>query len=152
MVIPRRLPYLDTSVIIPFLGLEEGSLVVQRIVSDYTLKGELPILLSEMTKLEFSCTMARHYRIGIQSREKTKFCLELLDRWFLDRHLMLPILSNDFLNARKFIDQLTQPLKGPDALHLAVAQANHAVLITADRQLAAAAFAFGVKYHYIPYS
>lgn len=116
----------------------------------YTQGERLPILISELTRVEFCSSIAKTRRIGKISPAQAQGCIELFEGTFCVSPVN-PVRLAHYRLAQRWLVQMTSSLRTLDALHLVVSHTNHAILITADRQLAAAAGKFGVDYHWEPY-
>ncbi len=110
------------------------------------------MIISELTCLEFVSVVAKHVRLGRITKEKARSTIAMFTQRCDREFLVLPVHSEDFTNARKYIERLDTSLRTADALHSAIARINGCTLVTADKQLAAAAAMLGVEYYFVPYS
>jgi uncharacterized protein len=132
--------YLDTSVLTALYIQEPKSEIVQEFV-----RGIGKPALSSLTEVEFTSAVSRRTRMRELSQDDgfrviSQFQLHVNDHMFT----LYPIMQKEFELAREWIGRLSTPLRTLDALHLAVAFANHLTLATADRHLAESAIRLGV--------
>lgn len=140
--------YMDTCLLVPLYIEEEGSATAARLVAEFTRNGEIPLLVSELTKLEFTAVIARHMRIGILKKEEADHIIRHFECHCDQNFVVLPVQVNEFHTAQQWLRQLTTPLKAFDGLHMAIAHAANATLVTADKQLAGAAAMFDVEHRF----
>jgi uncharacterized protein len=132
--------YLDTSFLTPLFRQEECSGPVEACLASQA-PGSLAISL--WTRIEFASVMARDVRMGALPGEVAKLLLDEFDHLATSSlHILIPTAA-DFELAQRFITEFSTHLRGPDALHLAIAK-NQAVsrvlsldaaLLRAARQL-----------------
>ncbi len=133
--------YLDTSFLVPYYFNEASSERVEAVLTAVPVGA---LVVSAWTRLEFVSTVARLVRMDRLPGEANS----LVDR--LDEHLRsvftpLEPEATDFRAAAEIL--LYDPrlgLRGPDALHLALAASRGLVLYTLDRALLGAAHALGL--------
>ena len=133
--------YLDTSAILPYYRQEARSDAVQELL----LRQREPVLISDLTRLEFASALARWVRMG----ELFEPQAQRVERTFDDdvaagRFTVRTLVPHDVERARRWLLQRTTPLRTLDALQLAGAAAVDAVLVTLDASLEQAATALGV--------
>lgn len=115
--------YLDTSFLTPLFRQEDCSGRVEAYLASQT-PGSLAISL--WTRVEFASVMAREVRMGALPSEAARLLLDEFERLSNDSlHVLVPT-GADFELAQRFIADFSTHLRGPDALHLAIAR-NHAV-------------------------
>ncbi|MFH1730144.1 MAG: type II toxin-antitoxin system VapC family toxin [Planctomycetota bacterium] len=137
--------YFDTSVITACYCPESRSDRAQRLLS----RSKQPTI-SPLVELELYCVVSRKVR----ARELDDSSARLIFAEF-QRHLteprfhIVPVQTGEYALARQWLETLSSALRSVDALHLAAAFNNDLVLLTADRGLAQAAKAFGVKHKLI---
>lgn len=140
--------YPDTCLLLPLFIEEEGSAVAQSMAAEFTRGGELPLLVSELTCLEFHSVVSKYVRTGTIAKKHARAVMGAFERQCDEQFIVLPVESKNYTAARGHIARLDTALRSFDALHLAVADANGCTLVTADRQLAAAAATLGVEHRY----
>jgi len=137
--------YIDTSVLVAYYCPEPLSTKAQRVV-----RGADPATISGLVELEFCSALAIKTRTGGMDKGSAR---EVLNRFFghlsARHYAMVGIEAREYLVARDWISAFSTPLRTVDALHLAAAFSNDLVLVTADRPLASAAKALGVKHKLI---
>lgn len=114
--------------------------------------GELPLVISELTWLEFNSATSKYVRTGTITKEQARQVIDAFERQCDKGFIVLPVESMDFRTARNFIAGLNTSLKTFDALHLAMARTHECLLVTADKQLAAAATMLDIEHYFVPYS
>ncbi|HEY8260288.1 MAG TPA: type II toxin-antitoxin system VapC family toxin [Methylosinus sp.] len=133
--------YLDTSLLVAALTREARTDQIQGWLYERE-PGALAI--SEWTVTEFSSALSLKMRTGAIDARLRADALAAAARLCSDSFALLPITSNEFRVATKFVDQHTLGLRAGDALHLAVSAAHGATLCTLDRRLAEAGPPLGV--------
>jgi uncharacterized protein len=133
--------YLDTSAVLPYYRQEARSDAVQELL----LRQREPVLISDLTRLEFARALARWVRMG----ELLEPQAQRVERAFDDdvaagRYTVRVLGPHDVERARRWLLQRTTRLRTLDALHLAGAAAVDAVFVTLDASLEGAATALGV--------
>lgn len=146
-----RFVYFDTSILIPLYIKDKASSLAERAFAEFTRNAELPIVISALTRLEFVSTIAKYVRTGQTGKEQAQEIIDTFEEHCRRDFLMLPIRPSDYDNTQRWIKQMRTSLKTMDGLHMAVAVANHCILVTADKQLAAAATVFDIEHHFVPY-
>ncbi len=136
--------YLDTSVVVSVLVNEATTTETVRWLRESG--GQLA--LSEWTATEFAGALAMKVRTSAMQpcdRERTQ---RIFDQRFRPRTLTFPVTTDDFRTAAQFVGKYEYGLRAPDALHMAIASANFAVLFTRDRPMAEAGMAMGLSVEY----
>lgn len=118
----------------------------------FTKGGILPLLASDLTMLEFGSAVSKYARTGMITNEQAGQVITAFEYQCKKDIVVLPVDSSHFHAARQWIARLATPIRTFDALHLAIAQANQCILVTADKQLAAAAAMFDVEHYFVPFS
>lgn len=146
-----RFAYFDTSLIVPLYVKGKASPLAERALAEFTDNAELPVVISGLTRLEFASTIAKYVRTGQMDKGRATNIINIFDRHCRRDFLTIPIQPPDYAAAQEWIKQLNTSLRTLDGLHMAAAVANHCILVTADKQLAAAAVTFDIEHHFIPY-
>lgn len=134
--------YLDTSVVVTALTLEPETSRLQKWL------GEQPagsLLISYWGVAEFSSALSLKLRIGDITPEDRATALAAFGDLCVTSLTILPVATEHFTNAANFCDNQSTGLRAADALHLAVAAGNEAILCTRDRRLQSAGLALGFQ-------
>ena len=135
--------YLDTSFLLPLFRQEVGSESVGKVLA---ARPQGSLAISHWTRVEFTSVIAREVRIRAISEASAHTLIGefdvLVDESF---HLLVPTLA-DFDLAHDFVANFSTKLRGPDALHLAIARNNEIEeVLTLDSGLLAAAKILKIK-------
>ena len=104
------------------------------------------VVISPLVRAEFACLLARKCRAKEMDETDARRTMSALDRHLSTGSIrMVSISSRDFEQASEWIMAMKHPLRAPDAVHLAVAVRQGAVLWTLDRELSRAAKWIGLK-------
>lgn len=137
---PEARTYIDTSALVALYIPERLSISV-----DAAVRNTSPAV-SPLTRVEFCSAIARRIRERALSEAHGGAVLNALDQHIAQRRFrLLPVAGAAFDEAARLLRGNRVPLSTLDALHLAVAALHQHRLLTADRQLARAATAAGVK-------
>jgi predicted nucleic acid-binding protein len=138
--------YLDTSLVVSLITNEPHSPDAYRWLSAH-VSDELAISLWVTTEVSSALSMKlRTRQIDSTARsEAASAYAALVARSFR----VLPVSATAFTVAGHYSDRHELALRGPDALHLAIAAEHGAEICTMDRALARAATAFGLPVHLI---
>jgi len=113
--------YLDTSFLTPLFRAEKVSEGIEKFLAAQA-PGTLAI--SHWTRVEFASVMARDVRMKILSVATARKLIEEFDALANDSlHVLIPAAA-DFDLARDFVAEFATRLRGPDALHMAIARNN----------------------------
>ena len=129
--------YLDTSFLTPLFRAEPVS---ERIGNFLAAQPLGTLAISHWTRVEFASVMARDVRMKILGEATARKLIEEFDALADDSlHVLFPSAA-DFDLARDFVAEFATRLRGPDALHLAIARNNGvAEILTLDDGLLFAA-------------
>ena len=119
--------YLDTSVVVSVFLPDVHS---PRVAVWLGSLAEAPTL-SHWTITEFSSAAAIQQRVGQIDRDQRMLAERDLDAWLLAVE-QAPVLRADFEVARDLVRHGSGKLRGPDALHVAIARRIGARLATLD--------------------
>jgi uncharacterized protein len=133
--------YVDTSVLAAYYCPEPLSLVAER-----ALRKHSSPTISELTLVEFASTLSRKVREKTLSHESAARVMAQFEAHVEDGYYeVLSLKARDYRLAKSWLGQLDGTLRTLDALHLAVAEGAGAMIVTADRRLAAEARRLGVS-------
>lgn len=132
--------YLDTSFVAPYYLPEPTSPAVEAFFNRAP-PGTLAV--SHWTEVEFASLLARDVRMG---NLRFGTAASVMDRFSQDLafYLLLTPTAEDFREAARLLLEMSTGLRGPDALHLAIAKRRGATLYTLDQTLLRAAATLGV--------
>jgi uncharacterized protein len=133
--------YLDTSFIISSMMPDEAASEDSRAWLD--IYGER-LVISHWVVAEVASALSMKVRIGALTTEQRA---DVKETWknFLDTSLsLIEIRSEHFHTAARFAERHDLNLRASDALHIAVACAAGATLVTLDKRMADSAVACGV--------
>ncbi len=138
---PALSDYLDASLLIPLFAQELGSTTARRWL-ETAAGGEL--VSSKWCETEAASGFARKVRLGELNSAEGHRAIDAVRRMLADATRMVPIEPRHFDSATDLIRRSQKPLRGGDALHLAIAHAAGATLWTLDRRMADAGQALGL--------
>jgi predicted nucleic acid-binding protein len=136
-------PYVDTSALAKYYIAEAGSVDFESYI-----RATVSAWISQLTLVEFRCMLARRRRAGSLEAPQESGAMALFVRHVAQSLWQIqPIDDPDYADAARLIDRMPSiPLRPLDAIHLAGAlKSGASELATADRILAAAAAASGLK-------
>jgi len=113
--------YLDTSFLTPLFREEATSAKVAAFLSRQTA-GSLAV--SKWTAVEFASLISRDVRMGALTAGQGRRLIAEFDSMVAASLVVLIPSGNDFDLAHEYVANFATQLRGPDALHLAVAHNN----------------------------
>ena len=139
--------YVDTSALLPYYRSESASAVVESLL----LAQSQPVLISDLTRVEFASALARWVRMA----ELTEAQANWVESAFYEdvsegRFQVAALTRSHYDRANHWLLTRRTGLRTLDALHLACAEVNGAHLLTLDDDLRAAAVLFGVATQAFP--
>jgi len=135
--------YIHTSYLAPYYLPEPNSEIVEKRL--LRLPGGSSVI-SPLVRAEFASLLSRKCRAKEMAEEDARRTMTALDRHLSEGIIrMVSVAPRDFGQATEWIMAMKQPLRALDAIHLAVAARQDAVLWTLDRALARAARWIGLK-------
>lgn len=102
------------------------------------------LVVSDFAALELSAVVARRTRTRTMTAEQAQSALGLFDVWAGRKAQRVEIQARDIAVADTILRTHDLPLRAPDAIHLSIARRTDAMLLTFDRQMAAAARTLGI--------
>jgi predicted nucleic acid-binding protein len=131
--------YIDTSVLVSAVSAEVGT----RAVLEWLETAE-DVSVSDWLMTEAVAALSQKQRMGVISVAEGVGALAALRRHVEGAFQSLPVTREDFRAAAKFAERAETGLRGGDALHIALAFAANATLVTLDRKQARAAEMLGI--------
>lgn len=113
--------YLDTSFLTPLFREEATSAKVSAFLARQAA-GTLAV--SKWATVEFASLTSREVRMGTLTAGQGKRLIAEFDAMITASLVVLIPSANDFDLARQYVTNFATQLRGPDALHLAVAHSN----------------------------
>jgi uncharacterized protein len=134
--------YADTSVLVASIAQEKGNEGVYAWFMHINLEN---ICISDWVIAEFSSALSIKIRTRQILQSERDEALILFNRLVEERFKIFPVTSQHFHTAAKFAQHHELALRAGDALHLAIAAENNAVLHTLDKRLAEAGPHLGIR-------
>ncbi len=107
------------------------------------LVGRPSLIVSGWALTEFGAVVRRQARMGRLSRQGVAEAEALLGRLAADPAAFRPVLAEDVVASQRLVRDL-EPLRAPDALHLAIAIRLNFPIVTFDQGLSVAAISVGI--------
>lgn len=137
-----RLLYLDSCCFPPWLTPESGSARAEVFFGHPPARSELAV--SQWTITEFHSAIAKKLRSGHLQVEQQAIVLARFRQLVETEFSCWPLQNRDFGEAALMVDQWRLNLRAGDALHLAIAKRQGAVLVSLDKVLLEAARHFRI--------
>jgi len=138
--------YMDTSALLPYYREEATSEPVQ----DLMLSLIPPLIVSDLSKVEFASALARWVRMTELSEKQANLIENTFSKDIATGlYLRKPLVGSHYNQAEKWLSARTTSLRTLDALHLACCWQLGATLVTCDSVLHQAADTLGVNNLYI---
>jgi uncharacterized protein len=131
--------YLDASVIVPTLVVED----VSPVVIAFLANTQDELLVSDYAAAEVASGISRLVRMRDLTEDQGLDSLRDFDAWLLAATTSVEVDNLDIRSAAAFVRRFELKLRTPDALHLAASMRLNSQLMTGDGGLAAAAAACG---------
>ena len=132
------LAYLDASAVLPLFLADMHTDAMREWATDATWV----VVLSDFGAAEFAAAISRAVRIGRLNEAAAATVLALFDRWRAQTE-QRRAGGGDMAACESLVRDFRLKLNATDALHLAIASAENAPLVTFDERLATAARAIG---------
>lgn len=130
--------YTDTSVIVSFFIRDDHAQAARR-----WARTNPRVAISDWTATEFSSALSHEVRLDRLTDAERMVAERAFDRW-VSRGLVLEVARERFHDARALM-QAHARLRGPDALHLAIARHEGLPLATLDGEMRDVAVAEGME-------
>ena len=132
--------YIDTSLLVPYYYPEPLSETAQR-----RIRGDSRPMVSDLVEVEFFSALAKKVREKAASAiDAGKIGEQFLAHLHGGMYTRIAMQRRHYEIARELLARFTLPLRAPDALHLALAEAEGLHLATADLDLFRSARSVGV--------
>jgi len=129
--------YLDTSVLVSLIVADANSGRAENLSEVVT-----DPVTSVWTTVEVTSALGRRLRMGALTPAERDAAEATFEEWLAAAGPALTVTTADYAAARQYVRR--SRLRGPDALHLAVAARLDLPIATFDEELAEAARAFGL--------
>ena len=133
--------YLDASVVVALIIADIHSARAEALLAQHRSL----VVVSDFAAAELASTLARRLRMGLLTPDEARTALTDFDAWASTTARRASIRTADVGFADGLLRRFDQPLRTPDALHLAVAFRIGATLATFDTRMATAARAIGIN-------
>jgi hypothetical protein len=133
--------YADSSLLVSAFTTEAASEAARASIAGLP---EGALFTSRWCQTEVASALALKARRGELPTQLWAQILHRISDLLVGAATFVPIHDALFLAAGEMIERSALPLRGPDALHLAIAQSGGASVWTLDKEMAAAGQAFGL--------
>ncbi|MEQ1617611.1 MAG: type II toxin-antitoxin system VapC family toxin [Terricaulis sp.] len=133
--------YLDASVLVALFTNDTMTTAATALVK----AAPPPLMVSDFAGLEFASAISRIARMRLLPNATARQALADLDVFVSRSAISVEISSLDVVLAASFIRRLDLNLRGPDAMHVAMASRLGATLFTLDAKLKACARKLGLS-------
>lgn len=133
--------YLDTSVVVALLTADAHN---DRALDWVASQDDAVVASSDWVMTEYSSVLSAKLRGGDLDESERDAALSRFARLRQESVTWLAVESGHFLRAADLANRSQLPLRGSDALHLALSQALGATLVTLDKRQSKAGAALGV--------
>jgi uncharacterized protein len=133
--------YLDASVILPLFIADTFSQQAEALIANNSDS----IVVSDWAVLEVSNIIKKSARIGDLTIEQADDILCDFDKWRSQFTTAVLLDSRDLNQAIDLVRHKSLAVRGPDALHLAIAIRLNAILLTFDKGMTKAAQTIGLS-------
>jgi predicted nucleic acid-binding protein len=123
--------YLDSSVAVAAVSSEPATAAAHQ-----WLAAAEVVLMSDWTLTEAAAGLSQKQRMRVISAEEHKHAAEALHRQLVEAYEVVPVTRQDFRLAARFAGRAETGLRAGDGLHLAIASAAGAKLVTLDKKQA----------------
>ena len=133
--------YLDTSVLVSALASESAT---SRVQSWLQANEQGQFWVSPWCVTEFNSALSMKLRLNVISFDNRKKIVAELNHLLTGQIMQFEVKRSDFMSAARYAAQHQLNLRSGDALHLAIAANNGAVLCTLDQRLFDAGMSAGI--------
>ena len=133
--------YLDASVLVPIIVVEQTSPTVVEFLLDRT--DELTV--SDFAAAEVASALSRLVRMDRLTMSEAMERLADFDAWRAGETERADVDAHDCRLANTYVRRFNLKLRAPDALHAAICRRLELQLVTLDRRFAAAARELGLE-------
>jgi predicted nucleic acid-binding protein len=136
------LNYFDTSCLVPLVAEEESSQQVGELLASLDRHS---LFTSNWALVEFASMLSREIRMGAMTQQEAAQLQARFEDLIRSSFLLILPQAEDYSRAVTFLADAKSGLRGPDAMHLAVA-ANHGAsrILSLDRKMISAGKALGL--------
>lgn len=137
-----KLYYFDTSYLAPLIVQEAYTALVTHYVATLDPRA---LATSHWTLVEFASMLARGVRMQTLSRQEADGLQIRFERLISSTFSVILPMSEDYASAAAFLARAKTVLRGPDAMHLAIAE-NHGAtaILSLDKKMVVAGLSFGL--------
>lgn len=133
--------YADPSGIVSAFTDEVSSIVVRAWLGSLAVD---ELILSKWCETEIASAFTQKVRARLLSQDRRMFVTRQMRDLLGQSAAFVAVISTDFDHASTLLEKSDIPMRGSDALHLAIADRSKATLFTLDRRMADAGAALGL--------